>query len=516
MNGSCDGDLMKHSAVAIAVAVLTLLSRPAEAASCVELAQLILPGTTITSAAVAPAGTFKPAAATAATQALYVRLPEFCRVAATLRPSSDSDIKIEVWLPSAWNGKFQAVGNGRWAGSIPYAAMANALAAGYATAGTDTGHTGDTAAFAVGHPEKVIDLGYRAVHEMTVQAKAMINSFYGRTPQFSIWNGCSTGGRQGVTAAVRYPSDFDGVIAGAPAVNWMNLHAGRMAANRAANRTDAAGIPPDKYGVLHAAVLAACDGTDGVKDGVVGNPLACRFDPKVVQCKGTDKANCLTKAQVESARAIYAPVLDPRTSQVVLPGLPPGTERDWATAAAARPVATALEAFKYIVFESPNWDPVSFNPATDIERTLRADRNDVLNSSSTDLKAFFDRGGKLLMYHGWADAQVTPLNSIDYFKKVVARFGQQVVGTSIQLYMVPGMGHCLGGQGTDVFSKVDALEQWMSSGVAPERIVAAHVTKGVTDRTRPLCPYGRVARWTGTGSTDDAANFVCAADPASR
>jgi feruloyl esterase len=506
---------------ALVLAFVLLAPRAAHAATCWDLARLTLPTTTITSAALVGAGMFKAgsaggaAGAAAGAQVAYAKLPEFCRVSATLRPSADSDIKIEVWMPSAqWNGRFQAVGNGGWAGSIPYAAMAAALAGGYATAGTDTGHVGGTAAFAVGHPEKVIDLGYRAVHEMTVQAKLLIDSFYGRPPQFSIWNGCSQGGRQGITAAIRYPADFDGVIAGAPAVNWMNLHAGRMAANRAANRSAAATIPPEKYALIHNAVLAACDTNDGVKDGLVENPLSCRFDPKVLQCTtDVEAATCLTPPQVESVRALYAPVLEPKTGMEILPGLAPGSELAWATAASVRPVNTALEAFKYLVFNDPSWDPATFNAATDIDRTLRADTNDVLNSSSTDLKAFFDRGGRLLMYHGWSDAQVTPLNSINYFQQVVARFGPSVTGRSIQLYMVPGMNHCFGGRGTDQFDEVAALEQWMASGTAPDRIPASRVTNGVTERTRPLCPFGQVARWNGAGSTDEAANFSCVAAP---
>ena len=191
--------------VVASVIVLLLVPRAAMAAACADLLHLTLPTTTITSASLVAPGTLKVPGASAGAQAMYARLGEFCRVAATLRPSADSDIKIEVWLPSQWNGKFQAVGNGLWAGVIPYAPMAGALAEGYATAGTDTGHVGNTAAFALGHPEKVIDIGYRAVHEMTAQAKSLINSFYGRTPQFSIWNGCSLGGRQGITEAVRYP-----------------------------------------------------------------------------------------------------------------------------------------------------------------------------------------------------------------------------------------------------------------------------------------------------------------------
>jgi feruloyl esterase len=498
-----------RTTLSVLVLAAILLSPARAIAACADLARLNLPNTTVTRAEVVAPGAFTTAGP-AASQTLYARLPEFCRVGATLRPSADSEIRIEVWLPTQWNGRFQAVGNGAWAGVIPYAPMAGAVVEGFVAAGTDTGHVGNTAAFAVGHPEKVIDLGYRAVHEMTVQAKALINSFYGRAPQFSIWNGCSQGGRQGITAAVRYPTDFDGVIAGAPAVNWMHLHAGRMAANRAANRTPVATIPADKYPLIHSAALAACDANDGVKDGVIEDPLSCRFDPRVLQCSG-DGAGCLTAAQVESARALYAPVLDPKTGEQILPGLVPGSELAWATAASPRPVATALDAFKYIVFQDANWDPVSFNAATDIERTLRADSNDVLNSASTDLKAFFDRGGKLLMYHGWADTQVTPLNSIDYFQKVASRIGAPIVGTSIQLYMVPGMNHCNGGPGTDQFNKITALEQWMATGTAPETIPASRVTNGVVDRTRPLCTFGRVAKWNGTGSSDDAANFSCVA-----
>ena len=505
---------MKRYAITLASVIACTLAPRAVFAACADLTQLTLPTTTITSASVVAAGTFKgPGGGPAAAQAAFARLPEFCRVAATLRPSADSDIRIEVWLPTQWNGKFQAVGNGAWAGAIPYGPMAGALVDGFATAGTDTGHVGNSASFAPGHPEKVIDMGYRAVHEMTAQAKAVINSFYGQAPQFSIWNGCSTGGRQGITAAVRYPADFDGVIAGAPAVNWMQLHAGRMASNRVVNRSEVAAIPSDKYALVHNAVRTACDAQDGVADGIIENPLSCRFDPQVLACQGTDTANCLTAAQVESARAIYAPVLEPKTGQEVMPGLAPGSELQWGIVAGARPVGTAFDAFRYIVFQDANWSPASFNPATDIDRALRADTDDTLNSSSTDLQAFFDRGGKLLMYHGWADTQVTPLNSIDYFQKVVSRFGQGVVGSSIQLYMVPGMNHCTGGPGTDQFNKVAALEQWRLAGTAPERIPASRVTNGVVDRTRPVCPFGRVAAWTGTGSTDDMTNFACVAVP---
>jgi feruloyl esterase len=507
---------MKQLTVACILSAAWLFPATASAASsCADLAKVALPQATVTLAEVVAPGAFKLSGGGGpggggGGAAVFARLPEFCRVAATLTPTTDSDIKIEVWLPvSGWNGKFQAVGNGGWAGSIVYTALAQALAAGYASASTDTGHTGNNAAFAVGHPEKVIDLGYRSVHEMTAKAKALINTFYGAPPKLSIWNGCSQGGRQGITAAVRYPEDFDAVVAGAPAVNWMHLHAGRMAANRAANATPAATIPRAKYQLVHDAVLAACDAGDGVKDGVLENPLACRFDPQVLQCRaGQSPESCLTPEQVTSVRSLYAPVVNPR-KQPVLPGLVPGTELGWAVAAAPQPVATALDAFRYLLYKDASWDASRFDPAVDIDRMLQADRDDVLGSTSTDLKAFFDRGGKLLMYHGWSDAQVTPLNSIEYFNKVVERFGRGAVGKSVQLYMAPGMNHCQGGNGPDQFDKVAPLEQWISTGTAPARIIASHVTAGVVDRTRPLCPYGQVAQWDGRNSTNDASSFAC-------
>src|SRR5262245_32845819 len=268
--------------VALALVLWVALASRADAASCESLASLVLPQATVTAAESVTAAAFVPPGPppSAATTRILAIAPAFCRVTATLTPTSDSDIKIEVWLPvSGWNGKFQAVGNGGWLGSIPYSGLGEALFAGYATAATDTGHVGNTAAFALGHPEKLIDFGYRAVHEMTARAKMIVDAFYGRAPLLSIWNGCSQGGRQGIAEAVRYPADFDAVIAGAPAVNYMHLHAGRMAMNRTVNASPEAVIPPAKYPAVHRAALAACDARDGVADGVIENPAACTFDP---------------------------------------------------------------------------------------------------------------------------------------------------------------------------------------------------------------------------------------------
>jgi feruloyl esterase len=485
-------------------------------ASCEGLTSLALQGTTITAAQVVAAGAFTPPAAnrggTGRGGAVYAALPSFCRLAATLKPTSDSDIKIEVWLPAAasWNGKFQAVGNGGWAGSISYPALAQAVARGYATASTDTGHAGNTAAFAVGHPEKVIDIGYRAVHEMTIEAKAIINAFYGTAPKVSFWNGCSLGGRQGITEAQRYPADYDAIVAGAPAVNTIRLHGARMAINQIVHRSDDSYIPPEKYSMIHQAVLESCDALDGVKDGVIENPTRCRFDPRALACKGADGPTCLTPAQVETAKALYAPIKNPKSGAQIFPALLlPGSDEGWRVLAGPEPISTALEAFRYVVFQDANWDWHHFNPASDIDLALKADHG-VLDSGNANLQWFVKRGGKLLMYHGWADPQVAALNSVDYFNNVTRELGKGVVGTSIQLYMVPGMAHCQGGPGTDTFDKMAAIEQWVGTGASPADIVASHATDGKVDRTRPLCPYGKVAKWNGSGSTDDAASFVCA------
>jgi len=508
----------------------------APAASCESLSSLSLLNATVTLAQTVAPGAFTPPAApgrgaaggrggTAAegrggaggrggiAQAqAFASLPSFCRVAATLKPSSDSDIKIEVWLPTAgWNGKFQAVGNGGWAGTIVYQALAAAVAGGYATSSTDTGHTGNTAAFALGHPEKLIDMGYRAVHEMTVHAKEIIDAYYGNAPRLSFWNGCSQGGRQGITEAMRYPADFNAIVAGASALNSMQMHGVRIALSAIVHRTPDSYIPAEKYPAVHNAVLGACDALDGVKDGVLENPARCRFDPKVLECTGADGPGCLTRAQVETARVLYAPVKNPAGATIFPALLQRGSELGWATLAGPEPLGNALEAFKYVVFQDPSWDWHRFNPATDIELAVKMD-NGVLNLTDPNLKPFFDRGGKLLMYHGWADPQVASMNSVNYFNDVVGKVGKRVVGSSIQLYMIPGMNHCQGGPGTDTFDKMGAIEQWVASGRAPDQIIASHRTDGSVDRTRPLCPYGKVAKWKGAGGTDDAANFTCVVD----
>jgi len=505
-----------RTGVAFTVFILAafLGPQPAAAATCDSLLTLKLPDTTVTSAETVAAGAFtapggRGGGGGGRGPSPYADLPAFCRVALTLKPSADSDIKVEVWLPMTnWNNKFQAVGNGGWAGSISYAAMAEALRRGYATSSTDTGHTGPSASFAMGHPEKVIDFGWRSEHEMTVKAKAVINAFYGSSPKYSYFTGCSGGGRQGLMEAQRFPQDYDGIVAGAPAVNFTGRAVQAIWLAQASHMNEANYIPPAKYPAIQNAILGACDALDGVKDGVLENPRACKFDPKVLECKGADADTCLTAAQVETARKIYAPVLNSRTKREIFPGLEPTAS--FGTLAGAQPFGIATDLFRYVVFQDPNWDykTLNFDSHMDLTAKLAGAHIDALDSN---LKPFFDRGGKIIQYHGWSDPQIAAGSSVNYYKSVVDRLGADAVMRSHRLFMVPGMAHCGGGDGTSTFDMLTALEEWVEKGKAPDQIIASRVVSGKVERTRPLCPYPQVATYKGSGSTDDAANFTCKA-----
>ena len=491
-----------------ALACVTAL--PAFAASCDSLASLALPDTTITMALVVPAGQLSvPNEGQARREGTnpYADLPEFCRVAATIKPTSDSDIKVEVWLPtSGWNGKFQAVGNGGWAGVISYRELGDALRRGYATTSTDTGHVGGRGTFALDHPEKLVDFAWRSEHEMTVKAKAVIKAFYGSKPRLSYWNGCSTGGRQGLKEAQKFPDDYDAVIAGAPA----NRTAISLWIAAAVLKDPASYIPPSKYPMIHQAALAACDARDGLKDGLIDDPTQCDFDPKVLLCEGADGPSCLTAPQAEAAKKIYSPAVNPRNGQQMFSSLVPGTELGWGVQAAGpEPSAPIYDQYRYVVFKDPNWDWRSFNFDSDV---VRGDlpENLVMNATDPNIKPFFSHNGKLLLYHGWSDPNVPALNTIKYYKSVIDTMGGAAKASdNIRLFLEPGMGHCGGGEGPNVFDKVGAIEEWVEQGKAPQKLIASHSTSGKVDRTRPLCPYPQVAKYKGSGSIDDDANFAC-------
>jgi len=484
------------------LAALLLAATPAFAANCESLVKLPLPAATITQAQTIAADQW-PASTTGPKGA---HIP-FCRVAATLTPTSDSDIKIEVWMPvSGWNGNFQAVGNGGWSGSLNYTAMATAIAGGYATSSTDTGHTGGSASFALGHPEKLIDFAYRSEHEMTVQAKTILTAFYGKAVHLSYWNGCSAGGKQGLMEAQRYPEDFNGIVAGSPAANWTGRAAQAIWVAQAVHLDDASYIPPEKYPAIHRAVLDACDRLDGVEDGVLEDPSRCHFDPKVIECKAADSTDCLTAAQVEAARKIYAPSTNPRTGQKLYPGLAPGSEAGWRTWGGPQPLSIAGDYFRFVLFQNPNWDFRTLNFDQDIARAEQLEGSR-LNATNPNLRPFFTHGGKLIQYHGWSDPQISPGNSVEYFASVRKQLGD--VQEWYRLFMVPGMAHCGGGDGTSTFDMMAALQRWVEEQHPPDRIEASRVRNGKSDRTRPLCPYPQTAVYKGSGSTDDGANFTC-------
>ena len=490
------------------VLVISLSATYAAGATCESLAMLSLPQATVDAAqVVAPGGFTQPGGRAGRGANAFADLPAFCRVAATIKPSSDSDIKIEVWLPASnWNGKYEAVGNGAWSGAIGYAAMADALRRGYATSSTDTGHVGGSASFAMGHPEKAIDFAYRSEHEMVLKSKAVINAFYGNAPKYSYWNGCSAGGRQALKEAQMFPADFDGIIAGSPGGDW----SGRSAqAVRIAQilENEAARLTPAHQQVLHNAVVAACDANDGLKDGLISNPAACKFDPKVLQCKNGDAPDCLSAAQVETVRAIYSPL---KSGNREMAGLAYGSELNWTNLGWSQSArATGLDHFRYLVYSDPEWQVSKFNPDTDPAKLEKGESGQV-DARNPDLKAFFARGGKLLMYHGWADPQISPLNATMYYDQVVKTSGgTNKINPNYRLFMAPGMAHCAGGEGPNDFDKVVPLEQWVEQGKAPDQIVASHSKQGTVDRTRPLCPYPQMATYKGSGSIDEASSFVC-------
>jgi feruloyl esterase len=484
-----------------AIVLLTLSAYASlRAQSCESLSKFASPGVSITLTKVTRSGAFT----IPDSKKSFPDLPTFCRVAAKLKPTSDSDIGIEVWLPLAgWNGKFVAVGSGGWGGAIDYSALADALRRGYATSATDDGHTGAGARFIMGHPEKFIDFAYRAQHEMTVEAKALIKTFYGHDARYSYWDGCSGGGREGLLQAARYPDEFDGIIAGDPA----NVRRNAWLANQTL-KDPASYIPPSKYAMIHRAVLDACDASDGLKDGLIENPESCHIDFKVLECKAGDAPDCLTPRQVQSAQTMISPATDAK-GNVLFQGLEPGTELRWGRLAGGpQPAELFLDQFRYVVHQDPNWDWRSFNLDRDSAKANAIDKD--IDELDPHLTAFAKRNGKLLLYHGWADQQVAPGSTVDFYQQVVDLSEDPAHASNwIRLFMEPGMGHCSGGEGPDSFDKISIIEQWVEQGKAPDRIVASQQAAGKTGRTRPLCQYPQVARYKGSGSIDEASNFSC-------
>ncbi len=512
---------------------LVFAAAPAFAATCESLATLKLADTTITSAQQVAAGAFMPPGATAP-PASAKGLPAFCRVMATIKPAKDSDIKVEVWLPlTGWNGKYRGQGNGGFAGQIIYPSMGVAVAEGYATASTDTGHAGSglDASWALGHPDKIVDFGWRAIHEMTLKAKAIIQAFYGEPARRSYFSACSNGGRQALMEAQRFPDDYDGLIAGAPANYWTKVFATFIWDIQAMQADPASYIGANKIHAIGKAVAAACDANDGVKDGVLNDPRECRFDPKVLLCKEGDADSCLTTPQVVALKKIYDGPVDAKGKRM-FPGFLPGGEEGgggwvtWIGQSPGKDLQTTFASGFYTNMISTK-EPLDLKSISVESAVKLADdqQAQTFNAVDPNLKPFMARGGKLIVYHGWSDAALPPQGAIDYYNSVQAALGAPATASFMRLYMAPGMQHCGGGPGATSFGQFapagdaqhdlyQALEQWVEKGTAPDKLIAtkyvseADHTKGVT-LTRPLCPYPQSARYKGTGDTNDAASFEC-------
>ena len=434
-------------------------------------------------------------------------LPAHCRVRLVLRPTPDSNINAELWLPAAtWNGKFMAVGNGGFGGAIQgYGEMQTAVRLGYATAGNDTGHSeadGPNGMFALGHPEKIVDFAYRAMHEMTATSKKLVDRYYGSAPQFSYYKGCSTGGRQGAMAAQRYPEDFDGIIAGALANRHIQMHTSGVHRSIELSRHPEAAIPPAKAEMVTTAVLNKCD---TLKEGFLNNPRACSFDFSTLACKGADADSCLTAPQLKMVEQFYGGVKNSK-GELIFSGQALGNPLPAlrGPAAGAQP-GGGYDTVRIWGFQNADYDWKSFN--LDRDMPIINSKVGFVDAVEPDLSKFKARGGKLLLYAGWGDTTITPENTVLYYDNLKAKMGKNQDDWT-RLFLVPGMAHCRGGDGPNTFDLIGTMEAWKEKGVAPSQMTAFNPQSGLS---RPLCPYPQYAKYKGSGNVKDASNWACAA-----
>jgi feruloyl esterase len=501
-------------------ASFVLVSIPAAAQqSCESLAALKIPNVTFTAATSInppPAWEAPKTAGPFGTPGGLKVSVSFCRVEGYSQPASDSHIGFEVWLPPAasWNGKLLALGNPGFIGSIVHGGLAGAMQRGYVAASTDTGHVDPGYGWAVGHPEKLKDWGYRAVHETAVAAKQLIQGFYGTPVKFAYWNSCHNGGNQGLNEVQRYPEDFDGVVAGDPAYYVTRLQAGSEYISWVALKdgVKAPGyIPPSKYPVIHRAVLDACDAKDGVADGILEDPLRCRFDPKSIQCNGPDAASCLTDAQVETARKIYAGAKFNDGTQVYS-GFEPGSELGWGMMAAGpEPINISTSFFSEMVFENPKWDFRTFDVDRDT-RLAESRLGTAIDAFEPKLKPFKDRGGKLILYQAWDETIIPPRTLIDYYGNIEnAMGGSRQTQDFARLFVVPGSSGCPGFSDPKAFDALDAVEKWREKNIPPDKIIFSLSDRGKYYKSLPVCPYPQIPVYKGSGDINEAASFACEA-----
>lgn len=502
------------------IALVALHAPRANATQCERIKDIKIADTEIKLAAVIDAGAFVPPTqgSNGSQPSPYARLPSFCRVAGVRHPTPDSNIGFEIWMPvSSWNGKLVGIGNGAWAGSVTYPAMIAPLSKGYATVASDSGHQGSPldASFAAGHPERLVDFGSRGIHEMTVAAKEIIEAFYGRKTERSLFASCSTGGRQGLMEASRYPDDYDGISSMAPANPTVPLMVGSLWTSSATAKSPESQISPAAFDLVHKAAMESCDANDGVRDGIISAPDRCHFDPGSLQCKGvtnrlpSDSARCLTEPQVAALRAIYQGPHNPRTGESIIPGFEPGSEALLSIqTSGSGPIPPVLSYFRDLVFKNPRWEFRTFDYDENVSQalSLHSRQVDVAPASVAD---YLKGGRKLLISHGWADPLVPPLASVHFYDALTTATGTSA-GENARLFMVPGMGHCTGGDGPFLFDAISTIDEWVATGRAPDRIVVSNPPSAAA-RTRPICPYPKEAVYAGTGSTDDEKNFRCEA-----
>jgi hypothetical protein len=511
--------MRRFSTILLSMASAATLASPAAAqqspaartatTSCAPLSTLLLPDVRITEAAAVAAGD-------------RLTVPH-CKVSGVI----GREIRFELLLPDAWNQRFVMGGGGGFVGAIDNQAVGS-VNAGYATVATDTGHAAPfhDASWALGEFERQVNFGHLAVHRTAVVARAIIRTYYESAPRYSYFVGCSNGGRQGLMEAQRYPEDFDGIVAGAPALNFTHIVASfaRNAQTLFPNPESptVGAITQENLALLGAKVLEACDAGDAVRDGIIDDPRTCAFKVSSLPACVADRPGpqCVTVAQRAAIARIYEPVLV--SGQMVYPGQPVGGEGEragwqgWITGpidmtarVATRPPALqwafGTQFFKYFVFADPAWDYTRYDFSTWARDTKQVAT--FLNSDNPDLSGFARRRGKLLIWHGWSDAALNALETIGYYDAVLKR--DAAMRDTARLFLLPGVQHCAGGAGPDSVDWLATLSDWVEHGKAPERVIASKRDKGTTLRTRPLCAYPQRAVYRGAGSTDDAAQFVC-------
>jgi feruloyl esterase len=507
---------------ALLAAIAGIAATPAAAASCANLAGLTLPDTTITAAQLLPAGTY-----TAPDGEVFPNLPAFCRVAATLTPTSDSDIKIEVWMPSsAWDGNFLGTGNGGNGGVIVYSALAQVIPFNVAVANTDMGTSPAAtlgAGVLTGHPEKQIDYATRSTHLMTVRSKEIIKAFYGVPPKYSNFVGCSAGGGQAIHEALQFPGDYEGIQAFAPNMNYTHNSAGQVWNAQAFD--DQANITAVQANAVTAAIVKQCAGKDGglSSDNFLTDPRDCHWDPSALQCTrgSADAPTCLTVPQVAALRKFYQGPINPRTDKRIFAGRVRGSESNSGYPANNEALAQQ-PGVRWAFGNDFDWRTFDFDQDMN---TMDRELAFTLNANTADLEEFRLRGGKLMLWQGFADPRISVLNTIAYYERLITsqmhdgRHDKEARKEALRrtqdfarLFLAPGVGHCSGGAGPDTFDAGTPITQWVEQGIAPDRIIASKVINGVTAFTRPLCPYPALPRYSGAGDPTQASSFVCVAD----